>query len=326
MSNLKKVLEIILEGDQKDPKFEYDNMGQIINLNKDLAKRLNLIEIEYVRKRFVSLQKMNKNDGKSYIICAAGRFIVLKKVNNVNMIFYLSTGKAGKKSPAGKWYPIFGISGGWLNKANDSFIMEYYGSEILKKECEILDNNIGDIRNLQNIDPINISINDNEKQTEILNKGKEPSHEKDPVRTFKNMYTIINKIDPNNTFEDFFSQDNKEGFTTDFYKKISVSEKNTPSNLKQFKKDLSNIKGDNQDIDAIVKALLYVKNEKATDFEVSFKKESKEESKIVILKVENEKYTINNDKNEDDFDFKLNTLRDIATLIISHFKKKYNNS
>lgn len=313
MLNLKKALEIILESNQKDPKFEYDNMGQIINLNKDLAKRLDLIEIEYVRKRFVSLQTMSKNDGKSYIICAAGRFIVFKKINDVYMIFYLSTGKAGKKSPAGKWYPVFGISGGWLNKANDSFIMEYYGSEILKKECKILDTNIGDIRNLQNIDPINISINDNEKQTKILNKGKEPSHEKDPVRTFKNMYTIINKIDSNNKFKDFFSQDNKEGFTLDFYKKISSSEKTTSSDLSKFE-DLSNVKGQNQNIDAIIKAINLFKDKKEKNFEVPFKKGSKK----VILKVQNKKYFIN-DKNEDDFDFNPNTLRDIATLIISHF-------
>ena len=42
MLNLKKALEIILESNQKDPKFEYDNMGQIINLNKELF--LSLIE------------------------------------------------------------------------------------------------------------------------------------------------------------------------------------------------------------------------------------------------------------------------------------------
>ena len=314
MSNLKKALEIILESNQNDQKFEYDNMGQIINLNKDLAKKLNLIEVEYVRKRFVSLQTMSKNDGKSYIICAAGRFIVLKKVSDVYMIFYLSTGKAEKKSPAGKWYPVFGISGGWLNKANDSFIMKYYGSEILEKECKILDNNIGDIRNLKNIDPINISINDNEKQTEFLNKGKEPSHEKDPVRTFKNMYKIINKIDPNNTFKDFFSQDNKEGFTLDFYKKISDSENNNLSVLQKFEKDLSNIKGENQNIEAITKALQWVKNKKELNFEVSFKKENQE----VKLQVNDKKYTING-KNESDFSFKPNTLRDIATLVISQF-------
>jgi hypothetical protein len=307
MSNLKKALEIILESNQSDSKFEYDNMGQIINLNKDLAKRLNLIEIEYIRKRFVSLQTMSKNNGKSYIICAAERFIVLKKVNNVNMIFYVSTGKGGKKSPAGKWYPVFGVSGGWINKANDSFIMEYYGSEILKKECEELDNKIGDIRNLKNIDPINISINDGEIQTEILNKGKNPSHEKDPVRTFKNMYTIINKIDPNNTFKNLFSKDNKEGFTLDFYNKISSNER------VEFKKDLSNFNGQNPIISEILKSFDFIKGKKINDFIVTFKKESKS----VIIDVNNKEYSINGKKQQDDFNYDKTFLDNVAFLIFN---------
>jgi hypothetical protein len=314
MSNLKKALEIILESDQ-NKKFELNTDGDIINLDIDLAKKLNLIEIEFVKKKFASVNNISKIDGKSYIICFAGRFIVLKKIETINMIFYLSSGKAGKKSPAGKWYPIFGISGGWLNKTKDTMISKYYGSKILEQNCKELDDKIGDIRDLKNIDPINISLNDGEKQTELLNKGKSPSHENDLIGTFKNIYTIINKIDSSNTFKDFFSLNDKEGFTTDLYNKISGSEKNTPSNLQKFEKDLSSVKGENQNIEVIVNAIQYVQNNNVTDFEVSFKKESKK----VILKVKNGKYTIDNNNLSINFNFNLHTLRNIATLIISQF-------
>jgi hypothetical protein len=310
MSYFKKYLEIINEVNQDQQKFQYDNMGQIINLNENLAKKLNLIEIEYIRKRFVSLHTKSENDGKSYIICAAGRFIVLKKINNVDMIFYLSTGKGGKKSPAGKWYPVFGISGGWINKAKDSFIMEYYGSKILKTECEIFDNNIGDIRNLKNIDPINISINDGEKQTEVLNKGKKPSHETDPVRTFKNMYTIINKIDPNNTFKNLFSKDNTEGFTLDFYNKIS-SNKISSNEREKFEKDLSKFKDENEITSEILKAFNFIEKKKINDFIVTFKKGNKS----VIVDVKDQEYSVGIINYKSSFNYKLDFLRQISDII-----------
>ena len=308
MSYFKKYLSIINENNQDQQKFQYSN-NQIINLNENLAKTLGLIEIEFIKKKFESLGNISKKNGKSYIICFAERFIVLKKIKNINMIFYLSSGNAGKQSPSGKWYPIFGVSGGWLNKAKDLMISGYYGSTILKSECEELDNKIGDIRKLKNIDPINISLNDGEIQTEILNKGKNPSHENDPDRVFTNIYNILQQIDPSNTFKKFFGLKDKESPSLEFYNKISSSKR------VEFKKDLSEFKGQNQIISEILTEFDSIKEKKINDFIVTFKKGNKS----VVFKVNNKDYSINETEKGDDFNFNLSYLRDIATLIISQF-------
>ena len=74
MSYFKKYLSIINENNQDQQKFQYLN-NQIINLNENLAKTLGLIEIEFVKKKFESLGNISKNNGKSYIICFAERFM-----------------------------------------------------------------------------------------------------------------------------------------------------------------------------------------------------------------------------------------------------------
>jgi hypothetical protein len=173
------------------------------------------------------------------------------------------------------------------------------------KSKEELDNEIGDIRNLKNIDPINISINDGEIQTEILNKGKNPSHEKDPVRTFKNMYTIINKIDPNNTFKNLFSKDNKEGFTLDFYNKISSNERET------FEKDLSKFKGENEIKSEILNAFNFIEKKKINDFIVIFKKGNKS----VKVDIKDQEYSVGPIDYKSSFNYKLDFLRQISDII-----------
>lgn len=87
----------------------------------------------------------NRTSGSARVIDFSDRKIVLVNVNGLNIPFYLSTGKAGKKEvAAGKWYPIFGISpDGWLNKGSQKEINNFYGSEELKRIAQQLDAELG---------------------------------------------------------------------------------------------------------------------------------------------------------------------------------------
>jgi len=90
------------------------------------------------------------------IIDHAGRKMVVAKYHDVQVPFYLSSGKAGKDSEnvhpedrvaAGKWYPFFGIgSDGWINKGNSDQINHHYGSPELEHIAKTLDEHIGDVR------------------------------------------------------------------------------------------------------------------------------------------------------------------------------------
>jgi hypothetical protein len=87
--------------------------------------------------------------GEAPIIELAGRKIVMRDINGVQVPFYLSSGLAGKKDvEAGKWYPILGIGpDGWINKGSQQEINDYYGSPELRDAAQQLDATIGDIRN-----------------------------------------------------------------------------------------------------------------------------------------------------------------------------------
>ena len=328
MSNLKKALEIILESDQ-------------INLEK---------------LKLTPFSKHEKVKG-ALIVHYDRRYIVLKEIDGVVIPFYYSSGLAKKENvPSQHWYALAGIADqGWLIKigdkrGSDNIIVKQFFIGRLQTFAKELNSTLNQ-GNFNDWIKIVVDVKDDYpliykdvNQSFPENQIEDSSDHENIIKRCMQLYkklgvkeetakdVLINALFYDAKWNMQYIKGIFNNAKIDISDIIEKYEKNTPSNLKQFKKDLSNIEGDNQNIDAIVKALLYVKNEnenekiKVTDFEVSFKKESKEESKIVILKVENEKYTINNDKNEDDFDFKPHTLRDIATLIISHFEKKYNNS
>lgn len=126
-----------------------------------------------------------KESGQAEIIDFGGRKIVLRNINGVQVPFYLSTGSGGKVDvPAGKWYPFFGIGAdGWINKTGGKEMTDYYNSPALRREAELLDSTLGDIRNEQHvkvspkgahIEAINAGLAPTENQTpETLNKVRE---------------------------------------------------------------------------------------------------------------------------------------------------------
>ena len=89
--------------------------------------------------------KASRESGKTQVANVDGRKIVLVEIDGVNVPFYLSTGKAGKKNVAAKkWYPILGMDiDGWLNKGSEAEINNYYGSEKLKAAALKLDQTLG---------------------------------------------------------------------------------------------------------------------------------------------------------------------------------------
>ena len=80
-----------------------------------------------------------------------GRAIVMVKVGNKKLPFYISTGSAGKTDvPTGKWEFFGGIrSDGWFRKRGPDEIISHYGSAELRQIANALDNNIGDLRNTE---------------------------------------------------------------------------------------------------------------------------------------------------------------------------------
>ena len=82
----------------------------------------------------------------------SGRAIVMVKVGNKKLPFYISTGSAGKTDvPTGKWQFFGGIAeNGWFRKGSriEEIANHYYSAE-LKQIADALDNTIGDLRNTE---------------------------------------------------------------------------------------------------------------------------------------------------------------------------------
>ena len=82
----------------------------------------------------------------------SGRAIVMVKVGNKKLPFYISTGSAGKTDvPTGKWEFFGGIAeNGWFRKGSriEEIANHYYSAE-LKQIADALDNTIGDLRNTE---------------------------------------------------------------------------------------------------------------------------------------------------------------------------------
>jgi len=99
------------------------------------------------------LSPININ-GKEYnLIDYSDRVMVLMKIGNYNIPFYISTGQAGKKNvKAGNWYAVFGIGveKGWINKGSEEEINNSYGFQLFTKLSKVLNEGIGTIESREN--------------------------------------------------------------------------------------------------------------------------------------------------------------------------------
>jgi hypothetical protein len=73
--------------------------------------------------------------------------MVLMKIGQYNIPFYISTGQAGKKNvKSGNWYAVFGIGEkGWINKGKEEEINKQYDRTVLQKIARILNEGVGTI-------------------------------------------------------------------------------------------------------------------------------------------------------------------------------------
>ena len=81
----------------------------------------------------------------------SGRAIVMVRVGNKKIPFYISSGTAGKTDvPTGKWEFFGGITAnGWFRKGFTTEITNHYNSAELKQIADALDNTIGDLRDTE---------------------------------------------------------------------------------------------------------------------------------------------------------------------------------
>ena len=88
-------------------------------------------------------------NGKSYnTVDYSDRVMVLLKIGQYNIPFYISTGQAGKKNvKAGNWYAVFGIgeTRGWINKGSEKDINDQYNFPLFQKLAKILNEGVGKI-------------------------------------------------------------------------------------------------------------------------------------------------------------------------------------
>lgn len=113
---------------------------------ESLDEKLNILE------RLNLIQPIEIN-GKEYnAIDYLDRVMVLSKIGNLRIPFYISTGSAGKKNvEAGKWYAVFGIGDdGWINKGTEELINSQYNNPALQKMAKILNEGIGKINLREN--------------------------------------------------------------------------------------------------------------------------------------------------------------------------------
>lgn len=89
-------------------------------------------------------------NGQQYnVVDYSDRVMVMMKIGQYNIPFYISTGQAGKKNvKAGNWYAVFGIGveAGWINKGSEEQINNNYGFQVFEKISKILNEGIGTIQ------------------------------------------------------------------------------------------------------------------------------------------------------------------------------------
>ena len=93
-------------------------------------------------------------NGKEYnVVDYNDRVMVLMKIGQYNIPFYISTGQAGKKNvKAGDWYVVFGIGEerGWINKGTEKDINDQYNFPMFQKLARILNEGVGKIETREN--------------------------------------------------------------------------------------------------------------------------------------------------------------------------------
>lgn len=130
-----------------------------------------LDETHNVDGKNVSFEPIETASGAESIINFDGRKIIIANVNGVKVPFYVSTGLAGKKlvQPR-RWYPFWGIgSDGWINKATSLEIANHHGSQTLKSVADWLDNNLGDLADID-VKQYN-DLPAGSKELESINRG-----------------------------------------------------------------------------------------------------------------------------------------------------------
>lgn len=82
----------------------------------------------------------------------SGRSVLLVKVGDRKIPFYISTGSAGKTDvPTGRWEFFGGFQGTWFRKGTLGEISNHYSSLQLKEIAKALDFRIGDLRDTQDV-------------------------------------------------------------------------------------------------------------------------------------------------------------------------------
>ena len=119
------------------PYLRRDNTKEKQNLQKMIG-----VPLTYINDTAVTIESM------SDFGALADRAVVLVKVGNKKLPFYISTGTAGKTDiPTGKWEFFGGIdSNGLFRKGTFDDIISHYHSPELKQIANALDSKIGDLR------------------------------------------------------------------------------------------------------------------------------------------------------------------------------------
>jgi len=119
------------------------------------------------------------------------RVMVLMRVGNANIPFYISTGRAGKKNVAvGKWYAVWGIgSSGWINKGREEDINTQYGYPVLQKLAKILNEGVG------SIDPSSVpALSDFDSVNSQMNMGFTPAADPSDQTFWSNVSQALTRV------------------------------------------------------------------------------------------------------------------------------------
>lgn len=194
---------------------EYDNKPKKLNIlttpSSEIVTSLNKLKTFQDKLTWLKsnnlIQPVDINGKLHNLIDYNGRVMVLVRIGNKNIPFYISTGQAGKKSvKSGEWYPVFGIGeeGGWINKGNEEQINNYYNQPILQKFATILNSGVGNIESREDngngklkggigfLEEEKSAISSFNKQ---MNLNTKPAGRNSQVKTFYEHLTVsINSI------------------------------------------------------------------------------------------------------------------------------------
>ena len=123
-----------------DLTYPIDNSQNMARLRQQIGK-----PITSIRGTPVVIETMSDFGRRS------GRAIVMVRVGNKKIPFYISSGSAGKTDvPTGKWEFFGGITAnGWFRKGYIDDIVNHYNSTELKQIADALDDTIGDLRDTE---------------------------------------------------------------------------------------------------------------------------------------------------------------------------------